>query len=177
MPRSESGELPGVPGAVLRDPASKRETHRAGRPPLSQWLFSRLVAAERPAVCTRTRRARALLHTRINKNDRNEARAIAQMMRVNFAGEDVRQSASADPADGPQAAQGEVLAIENNVRGLLFWPKVGPVGAAKFDARLRERVAGLPERGELAAALLGATSSCASSLAHGAAEKAAEACP
>jgi transposase len=50
--------------------------------PLSQWLFSALAEAELPVVCVETRQMRAVLKAQINKTDRNDARGIAQMMRV-----------------------------------------------------------------------------------------------
>jgi transposase len=68
--------------AVLRNPAYhfKRIGLEAG--PLSQWLFSALAEAELPVICVETRHMRAVLKAQINKTDRNDARGIAQMMRV-----------------------------------------------------------------------------------------------
>src|SRR5436853_6689216 len=51
--------------------------------PLSQWLFNALTAAELPVICVETRHMKALLTAQqVNKTDRNDARGIAQMMRV-----------------------------------------------------------------------------------------------
>ena len=50
--------------------------------PLSQWLFSALAEACLPVICVETRHMRAVLKAQINKTDRNDARGIAQMMRV-----------------------------------------------------------------------------------------------
>src|ERR1700736_6555584 len=50
--------------------------------PLSQWLFSALAEAELPVACVETRHMQAVLKAQINKTDRNDARGIAQMMRV-----------------------------------------------------------------------------------------------
>ena len=50
--------------------------------PLSQWLFSALAEAELPVVCVETWHMQAVLKAQINKTDRNDARGIAQMMRV-----------------------------------------------------------------------------------------------
>ncbi len=58
----------------------KRIGLEAGR--LSQWLFS--AEAGLPAVCVETRHMRAVLKAQINKTDRNDARGIAQMLRVGF---------------------------------------------------------------------------------------------
>ena len=68
--------------AVLKNPAYhfKRIGLEAG--PLSQWLFSALAEAELPVVCVETRHMQAVLKAQINKTDRNDARGIAQMIRV-----------------------------------------------------------------------------------------------
>ena len=68
--------------AVLNNPAYhfKRIGLEAG--PLSQWLCSALAEAELPVVCVETRHMQAVLKAQINKKDRNDARGIAQMMRV-----------------------------------------------------------------------------------------------
>jgi transposase len=50
--------------------------------PLSQWLFNALAAAGFPAICVETRHMKAALAAQVNKTDRNDARGIAQMMRV-----------------------------------------------------------------------------------------------
>src|SRR4029077_20926749 len=50
--------------------------------PLSQWLYSILAEAGLPVICVETRHMRAVLKAQINKTDRNDARGIAQMMRV-----------------------------------------------------------------------------------------------
>ena len=51
--------------------------------PLSQWLVNGLTEADLPVVCVETRHMKALLKAQqVNKSDRNDARGIAQMMRV-----------------------------------------------------------------------------------------------
>ena len=68
--------------AVLKNPAYyfKRIGLEAG--PLSQWLFSALAEAGFPVICVETRHMQAVLKAQINKTDRNDARGLAQMMRV-----------------------------------------------------------------------------------------------
>ena len=68
--------------AVLKNPAYhfKRIGLEAG--PLSQWLYGALAEAELPVICVETRHMRAVLKAQINKTDRNDARGMAQMMRV-----------------------------------------------------------------------------------------------
>ena len=72
--------------AALKGPAYcfKRVGLEAG--PLSQWLFSALAEAGLPVICVETRRMQAVLKAQINKTDRNDARGIAQMMRVGLFG-------------------------------------------------------------------------------------------
>ena len=71
--------------AVLKNPAYhfKRIGLEAG--PLSQWLYSALAEAGLPVICVETRHMRAVLKAQINKTDRNDARGMAQMMRVGLA--------------------------------------------------------------------------------------------
>ena len=50
--------------------------------PLSQWLSGALAEAELSVVCFETRHMQAVLKAQINKTDCNDARGIAQMMRL-----------------------------------------------------------------------------------------------
>lgn len=70
-------------GRTLQDPTWHFERIGLEAGPLSQWRFSGLVAAGLPAVCIETRHTKAFLKGQPNKSDRNDARGIAQMMRVN----------------------------------------------------------------------------------------------
>ena len=79
--------------------------------PLSQWLFSGLAEAGLPAICIETRHAKAFLKAQVNKTDRNDARGIAQMMRVNLFRpvqcKDADEPEASRPADRSQAATGK----------------------------------------------------------------------
>jgi len=81
--------------------------------PLSQWIYAGLVDQNLPAICVETRHMHAALSARINKTDRNDARGIAQMMRVGlFKAVHVKTPASQHrrpAADVPQAASAEDL--------------------------------------------------------------------
>jgi hypothetical protein len=68
--------------AVLRNTTYcfKRIGLEAG--PLSQWLYGALAETGLPVICVETRHMRAVLKAQINKTDRNDARGMAQMMRV-----------------------------------------------------------------------------------------------
>jgi len=79
-------KVPTEPDDIVRLLASIGEDYgRVGieAGPLSQWLVNGLTAAGLPVVCVETRHMMALLKAQqINKSDRNDARGIAQMMRV-----------------------------------------------------------------------------------------------
>ena len=97
--------------AVLRNPAYRFKRIGLEAGPLSQWLFGALAEADLPAVCVETRHMRAVLKAQINKTDRNDARGIAQMMRVGLYRpvhvEDATQPKAAHVTDPPQATAGE----------------------------------------------------------------------
>jgi transposase len=130
--------------------------------PLSQWLFSGLAQADLPVVCIETRHTKAFLKAQVNKTDRNDARGIAQMMRVNlFRPVHVKTATSQHRRallTARKLLQEKAIAIENDIRGLLrnFGLKVGIVGTVGFDTRIRELVDGRPELADVMASLLAA---------------------
>ena len=74
--------------------------------PLSPWLCEGLQAAGLPAVCIETRRMKGATAVMAVKTDRNDARAIAQAMRVGWyhpgSCEDGREPGAAAPPDQSQ---------------------------------------------------------------------------
>ncbi len=118
--------------------------------PLSQWIYAGLVEAGLPAVCVETRHMHAVLSARNNKTDRGDARGIAQMMRVGlFKPVHVKTPASQHRRlllTSRKLLQRKTYDLENDLRGSLrnFGLKVGMAGAAKFEGRIRELVAGHP---------------------------------
>jgi transposase len=147
---------------VLQDPAWNLVRVGLEAGPLSQWLFNGLAEAGVPALCIETRHAKAYLKAQINKTDRNDARGIAQMMRVNlFRPVHVKTLASQKRRallTARKLLQEKAIAIENDIRGLLrnFGLKVGVASAVMFEQRIRELVEGTPELGELMEVLLDA---------------------
>jgi transposase len=130
--------------------------------PLSQWLFEGMALAGLPVICVETRHTKAFLRAQINKSDRNDARGIAQMMRVNlYRPVHVKTLASQKRRALLRARkllQEKAIAIENDIRGLLrnFGLKVGIVGAAKFEERIRELTEDMPDLEEFIDVLLAA---------------------
>ena len=145
---------------VLHDPAWRLERIGLEAGPLSQWLFSGLAEAGLPIVCIETRHTKAFLKAQVNKSDRNDARGIAQMMRVNlFRPVHVKTLTSQKRRallTARKLLQEKAIAFENDIRGLLrnFGLKVGIVGAAKFDIRIRELLDCLPVLAEIIEPLL-----------------------
>src|SRR5215204_7803912 len=70
--------------------------------------------------------------------------------------EDATKSEAADAADAPKLLQSKAIAIDNDLRATLrnFGLKVGMVGTARFDARIRELVADIPDLAILVEPLL-----------------------
>ena len=145
---------------VLKNPVHhfKRIGLEAG--PLSQWLFSALADAGLPVICVETRHMRAPLKAQINKTDRNDARGIAQMIRVGLYRpvhvKTLRSRKLRMLLTHRQLLQSKAIAVDNDLRGTLrnFGLKVGIVRAARFEARIRELVEGLPDLAALVEPLL-----------------------
>ena len=141
--------------AVLANPAYRLMRIGLEAGPLSQWLFSTLAEAGLPVICVETRHMRAVLKAQINKTDRNDARGIAQMMRVGLYRpvhvKTLRSQKLRMLLTHRKLLQAKAIAIENDLRGTLrnFGLKVGMVGTVKFEARIRELVANLPDLAEL----------------------------
>ena len=146
--------------AVLRNPAYcfKRIGLEAG--PLSQWLYSALAEADLPVSCVETRHMRAVLKAQINKTDRNDARGMAQMMRVGLYRpvhvKTLRSQKLRMLLTHRKLLQSKAIAIENDLRGTLrnFGLKVGMAGKVKFEARIKELVENFPDLAALVEPLL-----------------------
>src|SRR6266550_2685728 len=146
--------------AVLTEEALALERIGLEAGPLSQWLYSALAEAGLPVICVDTRHMKAALSAQINKSDRNDARGIAQMMRVGlYRPVHVKTLARQKRRmllTSRQLLQAKALDIENDLRGTLrnFGLKVGMVGTVKFEARIRELVADHPDLAAIVEPLL-----------------------
>jgi transposase len=132
--------------AVLKNPAYRFKRIGLEAGPLSQWLYSALAEAGLPVICVETRHMRAALKAQINKTDRNDARGIAQMMRVGLYRpvhvKTLRSQKLRMLLTHRKLLQSKAIAIDNDLRGTLrnFGLKVGMVGAARFEARIKELI-------------------------------------
>ena len=103
---------------------------------------------------------RAVLKAQINKTDRNDARGIAQMMRVGLYRpvhvKTLRSQKLRMLLTHRKLLQAKAIAIENDLRGTLrnFGLKVGIAGRTKFEARIAELVEDLPDLAVLVEPLL-----------------------
>lgn len=156
---------------VLSDPDAIREVlagldgefERVGfeAGPLSQWLHNGLTTAGFRAICIEARHAKAaMVAMNRNKNDRNDARSLAHLIRSGwFKAVHVKSTESQELRSLLIAREFFVNKLrdhENEIRGLLrpFGLKVGRVTARDFEARVRTLVDGIPNLEFCMAALL-----------------------
>ncbi|HET7156120.1 MAG TPA: IS110 family transposase [Hyphomicrobiaceae bacterium] len=115
---------------------------------LAAWLHDGLRDAGVPAICIETRQANAALKTMPNKTDRNDARALAQIMRtgwfrqVHVKSRQCRLWRSALVAR--RTVMNEMRSIENVVRAILREGgiKLGTPSRAAFAGKVREMADG-----------------------------------
>src|SRR5665213_2983462 len=95
--------------------------------------YSNSAELEYPMICVDTRHMRAALAAQVNKSDRNDARGIAQMMRVGLYRPVHVKTLSSQKRrmllTSRQLLQAKARDIENDLRGTLrnFGLKVGKV--------------------------------------------------
>jgi transposase len=128
--------------------------------PLSQWLYAALKGAGFAVELLETRHVRDAFKSMPVKSDRNDARGIAQLMRLGWfrpvhcksmAAQEVRAVLTAR-----KLVQGKLLDVENSLRGILrgFGLKIGKTTRNSFAGRVRELVAGHPSLERIGTALL-----------------------
>jgi transposase len=111
---------------------------------LTAWLHDGLRGAGLPAICIETRQANAAMKTMPNKTDRNDARALAQIMRTGWFRQVHVKSRPCRLWRSLLVARRTVLnemrAIENVVRAVLREAglKLGTPARSAFAGRVRE---------------------------------------
>ncbi|MDE5464882.1 IS110 family transposase [Bradyrhizobium sp. CSS354] len=137
----------------------------------SAWLFTALAEKGLPMICRETRHAKAALNATLNKTRRNDVEGVAQMMRAGWFRVVLVKSESAQTLRallvGRKTMLGKVLDLENMIRGLLrpFGLKVSEISVGRFDARVRDILAGKKESEAIVAPLLEARSAMRQRLA------------
>jgi transposase len=128
--------------------------------PLSQWLYAAMREAGLAVELLETRHVRDAFKAMPVKSDRNDARGIAQLMRLGWFRPVHCKSMGAQETRAVLTArkliQSKLRDVENSLRGILrgFGLKVGKTTARSFAARIRDLVAGHPSLEAIARALL-----------------------
>ena len=140
-------KVPSHPGDLVRElEVAGCRLERVGLEagPLSQWLFEGLARAGLPVICIETRHTKAFLKAQVNKTDRNDARGIAQMMRVNlFRPVHVKTLTSQKRRallTARKLLQEKAIAIENDIRELTDgMPDLAEIVEPLLEARRKLR--------------------------------------
>jgi transposase len=128
--------------------------------PMSQWLYAAMRAAGLAVELLETRHVRDAFRAMPVKSDRNDARGIAQLMRLGWfrpvhcksmAAQEMRALLTAR-----KLVQSKLLDVQMSLRGLLrgFGLKVGPTTPSRFAGRIRDLVQGNATLEVVAVALL-----------------------
>ncbi|MDH2350177.1 IS110 family transposase [Bradyrhizobium sp. SSUT18] len=128
--------------------------------PLSQWLYAAMKKADLAVELLETRHVSDAFKAMPVKSDRNDARNIAQLMRLGWFRPVHCKSMSAQETRAMLTArkliQSKLQDVENSLRGILrgFGLKVGKTTKRGFAARINELVTGHPALEAIAAATL-----------------------
>jgi len=128
--------------------------------PLSQWLFTAMKKAGLAVELLETRHVRDAFKAMPVKSDRNDARGIAQLMRLGWFRPVHCKSIGAQETRAVLTArkliQSKLLDVENSLRGILrgFGLKVGKTTNRSFADRIRDLVINHASLQAIATALL-----------------------
>jgi transposase len=128
--------------------------------PLSQWLYAAMKQASLAVELLETRHVSDAFKAMPVKSDRNDARNIAQLMRLGWFRPVHCKSMNAQEIRAMLTArkliQSKLQDIENSLRGTLrgFGLKVGKTTKRSFASRISELVVGHPVLETIAAAML-----------------------
>jgi transposase len=126
---------PGALTGLLREHAPRAERIGFETGAMASWLWHELRRVDLPVVCIDARHAHAALSVRINKSDQNDARGLAELVRVGWYREVRVKSEESQRIRSMLVARSRLVGIrrdiENQVRsmikeyGLLFRRAVG----------------------------------------------------
>jgi transposase len=136
--RSEPGALAKV--IRKRAPQAARIGFETGS--MASWLWHELKRIDLPVVCIDARHAHAALSVRINKSDPNDARGLAELMRMGWYREVRVKSAESQVVRSLLIARARLVGIrrdlENQVRSLL--KENGQLFPRAIGRQFRDRV-------------------------------------
>lgn len=119
------GKAASTPGALTkliraRAPQAERIGLETGS--MSSWLWHELRHVELPVVCVDARHAHAVLSARMNKSDRNDARGLAELVRIGWYREVAVKSQDDQRIRSILVARARLVAIrrdlENQIRSM-----------------------------------------------------------
>ncbi len=128
--------------------------------PLSQWLYAAMRQSGLAVELLETRHVHDAFKAMPVKSDRNDARGIAQLMRLGWFRPVHCKSIGAQETRAVLTArklvQSKLRDVENSLRGILrgFGLKVGATTPKRFAGRIKELVAGHPTLEAVATSLL-----------------------
>ena len=143
--RSEPGALARL--IAKRAPHAVRIGFETGA--MASWLWHELKRIDLPVVCIDARHAHAALSVRINKSDPNDARGLAELMRMGWYREVRVKSEESQFVRSLLVARARLVGIrreiENQVRSLL--KENGLLFPRAIGRQFRDRVCGLVDEG------------------------------
>jgi transposase len=113
---------------------------------LGLWLYRELHAGGLPIIVVEARHMRVSLSSMRNKTDRNDARGIAQMMRLGWFRavhvKDTEMQKMRTLLTNRKLLKRKLVDIENHIRGALrtYGLFVGAVGRGQYETRVRELI-------------------------------------
>jgi len=114
---------PGALTALLRERAPHAERIGFETGAMASWLWHELRRVDLPVVCIDARHAHAALSVRMNKSDQNDARGLAELVRVGWYREVKVKSEESQKVRAILVARSRLVAIrrdiENQVRSLI----------------------------------------------------------
>ena len=135
---------PGALTALLRKRAPHAERIGFETVAMASWLWHELRRVDLPVVCIDARHAHAALSVRMNKSDQNDARGLAELVRVGWYREVKVKSEKSQKIRAILVARSRLVAIRRDIEkqvrslikeyGLLFPRAIG----LQFRNRVRE---------------------------------------
>jgi transposase len=113
---------------------------------LGLWLYRELQAGGLPIIVVEARHMRVSLSTMRNKTDRNDARGIAQMMRLGWFRavhvKNIEMQKMRTLLTNRKLLKRKLVDIEDHIRGALrtYGLLVGAVSRGQYEARVRELI-------------------------------------
>lgn len=142
---------PGALAALLAKKAPHAERVGFETGAMSSWLWHELRRIGLPVVCIDARHAHAALSVRMNKSDENDARSLAELVRIGWYREVAVKSEASQQSRSLLITRSRLVRIrrdiENQVRSML--KECGLIFARSIGSQFRRRVAELSGDGHV----------------------------